>query len=109
MGKRVDMAVRLVATAMDVPRAAVLERRHARRSDVSIARHLVWWLVRSTSDTTLADIGAGFKVTHATVINGIKRCEELRSTKPDFRTMSNDLKDQLSAACPRFAKVGGTA
>ena len=106
MGKRVGTAIRLVAAAMDVPRASVLERRHARRSDVSIARHLVWWLVRSTIDTTLADIGACFKVTHATVINGIKRCEELRSSDPDFRTMSNDLKDQLCAACPRFTTVG---
>ena len=102
MTKRLQIAVKLAAAALDVPTNQVLSSKKTRSSDLWTARCLSWWLVRSTSQTRLIDIGEAFGITHASVINGIQKCEDLRESDASFRALSDTLRERLSQECPAY-------
>lgn len=92
---KVRAAVDQAAYAFGVSPSSVLGQR--RDGEVMRARQAAYWLAREAFGLSLTHIGRDIGARdHTTILNGVRRAEQLRATDPVFRLVTDRLRDLLN-------------
>lgn len=97
MGAVRDIAAE-VAAGFGVSRAELLG--DGRHGYVTRARFAAAWIARRRHGYSTPRIGRALNRDHSTILNAIRRCEELRASDPDYRKITDKLAGNASRCCP---------
>lgn len=93
---KVGKATQLVAAETGIGVAEIVGDRRYQR--LVRARAAVAWVARRTSERTLQQIASALgRTDHTTVLQMLRKAEQLRRVDPDFRAMTDRVADFVSA------------